>query len=224
MARNDKPKRPPARFIGLLAPARPARAAPGYFFVHCAAEDLGRVMPAIEAAEAEGHRFWMAHRYPRTDAEIAAAADASRAVVLFLSRSPVSGALIQRVARDRKPVAPVMLDGSEAPAALRAFPSVRDAIDARAPGWQHTFRRTLEQLAHPPRRRAQATTILANPNVAEPARDPPRVYQIVSVAPALAGSRTARPQSLMQSFVNAFAAGSAVLFVFAMIQLTGGFA
>jgi len=212
MARSKEHRsKRPTRWIGMLgSPTPPAPAqSRRFFFVHCAAEDFDRIAPLIQSAEADGHLFWVPQRHPRSPAEIAAAAEASAALVVFYSEAmPVRDDLLAAAAGSRKPILPVWLTGGEIPDALLYHVSAHHVIDAHDPDWRLKFKRALRRLA--PLR--SATVVPLRPTAATPPA-PPAVRRIA--APR-------RRMSYAQSFINAFAAGAMALFAFAMMELTGG--
>lgn len=221
--------RRPARWIGMLDPVKPAPAKRSlqYFFVACAAEDLDRVAPLIESAEADGHRFWLPHRHPRSAAEIAAAAEASAALIVFCSaQSPRAEDMLAEAARVGKRIVPVMLDGGEAPDAVLYHISVHDLVTTDDPDWRLKFKRALGKLdTLPAPSSAKVVQLRPAPPQVKIVRQTPAPVRVAaprppSRAPAL--SPRPRRKSYTQSFINAFAAGAMALFGFAILELTGG--
>jgi hypothetical protein len=215
-AAKELKKRRPTRWIGMMdPPRRPAPRSAHYIFVACAAEEYATVVrPVIDAAELDGHRFWIEHRAARSTEDIAAAIDGSAALLVFCSQmAATSLALYRHVARASltgKPVVAVSLDGSPLPDALLFYISESEAIDATQPDWRLRLNLALDRVDAGRRR--------APPPAVAPRAFSPRTVVVAPQARAAAPRR----KSYAQSFINAFAAGAIALFAFAMIELTGG--
>jgi len=170
---------------------------PRAHLVLCADADVEEVAQLLGSAEQDGDRFWI----PQRDGDTSSydAFEGSNGVVVCCC----SGATpdfacreLSQAADAGKTIVAILLGGARASEAVLYFVSVHNVIDSGDRDWRSHFGAALS-FGRPLQRR------------------PPRFVERLSAV------RPVR-RTCVQSFVNAFAAGVALLFGFAIMDLTGG--